>query len=62
MISGFSSFGLLFLGLLQGSFFKKLSFETAGDFRQNGTQLVVNRISRTLLVTAVGRFMFWKAF
>src|SRR5271156_1422782 len=41
MGSGFSSSALLL-----GSFFRKRSSETAGNFRQNGTQLVVNRISR----------------
>jgi hypothetical protein len=34
MISNFSSSGLLL-----GSFLRKRSSETAGDFRQNGTQL-----------------------
>jgi hypothetical protein len=39
MIGCFSSSGLLFSGLLQGSFFRKSFSETAGNFRQNGTQL-----------------------
>jgi hypothetical protein len=44
MVSKFSSLGFVFwasTGKLSSDF-----FWTAGDFRQNGTQLVVDRISR----------------
>jgi hypothetical protein len=62
MVCGFSSFqasnwastySASFSGLLRGSLFRKLYPGLRGISAENGTQLVVNRISRALLATPV---------